>query len=682
MRPPTSSRLALSLALLFVGGCDCSASPGHPCDNDGDCPTNQTCIDGMCESRDASGRDAGGGGGFDAGTARTIASVRIEPAVADLIATDGAMPTQQFMAVVTYSDGVEGSASGPSWAIDDVGIGLIDLASGLFTANGAIGGTRTVTVTVPNGGSPLSATATVNVLLDLTDVPATIMDAPTRFGAVTPVDDAARAIDPVYPLDQVVMPQNVYPADVQWNVGEAGDLFRVTLTKPHATFTGYVEFDGNNHYLVAAAGWRGIAQTDPDSPATLVVDRLHAASGEVVRGVQKTLTFARAALTGSVYYWDIERGRIVRIDDGTATRVEFLPNPEQGCVGCHSVSPSGRYMAGRFGGGNNTGSVMDLTTDLTPNPVPTIFPANFSRWWFSSWNPAEDRLVIARDAPTLAFIDPMNGNDVPVTGALPSGTYPSWSPDGNTIAFVSEQNGWGDNPSQGNVWVLPVTGRDAVGTAARIHDGTTLPGGACDSYPTWTPDSGRIAFAHGTGARSESTNASLYWMAADGSDVVALANGGGTNLDFQPRFSPFHQGGYYWLSFLSRRTYGNAQVGNAARPTNRNQQIWVTAIRDDAAPGADASSVPYWLPGQNAQSANISAYWAPRPCRPEGVGCSVGTECCSGDCRPPAGGGEPVCSPPPPERCRVEGETCDTDGDCCPDMGLSCIGNVCVAGPG
>ena len=73
------------------------------------------------------------------------------------------------------------------------------------------------------------------------------------------------------------------------------------------------------------------------------------------------------------------------------------------------------------------------------------------------------------------------------------------------------------------------------------------------------------------------------------------------------------------------------------------QQIWVTAIRDDAAPGTDPSSVPYWLPGQNTQSANISAYWAPRACRPDGESCSVGTECCGGDCRPPAGGGDPVC---------------------------------------
>ncbi len=56
-----------------------------------------------------------------------------------------------------------------------------------------------------------------------------------------------------------------------------------------------------------------------------------------------------------------------------------------------------------------------------------------------------------------------------------------------------------------------------------IHVGSSLAGGSADSYPTWTPDSMQIAFAHGDGARSETSIAQLFIMEADGSGVTALA---------------------------------------------------------------------------------------------------------------------------------------------------------------
>ena len=39
------------------------------------------------------------------------------------------------------------------------------------------------------------------------------------------------------------------------------------------------------------------------------------------------------------------------------------------------------------------------------------------------------------------------------------------------------------------------------------------------------------------------------------------------------------------------------------------EPIWVTAIKKDALPGEDPSSVAYWVPGQSTASRNISAYW-------------------------------------------------------------------------
>jgi hypothetical protein len=650
------------------------------------------CIDGECRT------SADTGTGTDTAVpSRDIVSIEIAPTSASLVSIDGSMPEQAFTVSATLMDGSIVSAVGPRFSVDTLTVGTVDEASGLFVANGVIGGTATVTATVAGATGDLTATATVEVSLERTilgpGVPADVAD---RF-ATPPVMDEARRAGLVYPLDGALMPQNVFPADVQWLTGVNGDFFRITMTKPHVDVVAYLMHDGSlqNHWLVDEAAWRGIAQTDPDDDASLVVDRWEAASSEVIAGVSRTMRFARAALTGSVYYWDIAAGRIIRIDDGTATRDAFMPAPPVAvdgnrCVGCHTVSTSGRYMAGRLGGGENIGAVFDLTVDLSGDPPPTVFPLstgtpNSQHWWFSSWSPDDSRMVITTQessARALRFMDPFAGVEVPVSGTLPTNaTHPAWAPDDSAIAYVTNVNAWGGAFTDGDIATLPITGPDAVGAPTVIHDGATLsgstPAGTADSYPTWTPDSNWIAFSHGSGTRSEDQQAALYFMRRDGSDVVRLdAALGASTTDFQPRFSPFDSGGYFWLSFLSRRDYGNAEVGTRGAAL---QQIWVTAISNTPTAGADPSAVPYWLPGQATTSRNISAYWAPRACRPDGEECSVGSECCGGDCRPDETGAL-VCAPPPPDRCRMYNETCSSDADCC--EGLVCFGNVCISPPG
>lgn len=651
------------------------------------------------------GGSSDGGGVTDADPMRPdvfvapVTSIRIEPERVELVVRAGERPTQDFDVIGVRDDGSElAIGSGVTWAIDTRAIGELDLGSGVFSANGVIGGAARVLATVSSSVGELRTNAEIIVRLERELVGAGVpADVEARFAA--PVADDARRANLVYPLDGAVMPQNVYPADVQWTRGVEGDLFRITLAKPSVRVVAYLVHGGagfGSHWLVDAEAWRALAQTEPDARASITVDRWEAATGEAIAGTPREVLFARAALTGSVYYWDIQRGRIVRIDDGTATPNEFMPAPPTAmdgasCVGCHSVSNSGRYMAGRLGGGENIGAVFDLTTDLTATPAPSIFPLQTveptsTRWWFSAWSPDDTRLVLSSfegtgPAGVMRFMDPITGALIPVTGTLPTNiTQPDWSPDGTRIAYVTNANAWGGAFTTGDIGTLDVTGPDTFGASRVIHAGTSLAGssppGNADSYPSWAPDSRHIAFAHGSGTRSEDQQSALYVMGRDGAGVVRLdAANGPSTTNFQPRFSPFDQGGYFWLSFLSRRDYGNAEVGTAGTDF---QQVWVTAIRKDAPPGTDPSSPPYWISGQRTTSRNISAFWAPRPCRPDGESCSVGSECCGGDCRPDASGAL-VCSPPPPDRCRNDGETCSSTEDCC--EGLECVGRVCLRPP-
>src|SRR5690606_24845775 len=100
------------------------------------------------------------------------------------------------------------------------------------------------------------------------------------FAENPPVSDASADAEILYPLDGAVMPQNVQPADIQWACASNGapcadaDVFRVTITKPSLLVTQYLRNDdpgANDHFLPDGELWRAIAQTDPDSDATIRV---------------------------------------------------------------------------------------------------------------------------------------------------------------------------------------------------------------------------------------------------------------------------------------------------------------------------------------------------------------------------------------------------------------------------
>jgi hypothetical protein len=337
----------------------------------------------------------------------------------------------------------------------------------------------------------------------------------------------------------------------------------------------------------------------------------------------------------------------------------------------------------------------DLTTALVGDPSPTRFPPRQAIVTMGTFDPTSSYVIGAAGwSGPLRIVDAGRGAEAPSTGLPTSGaSFPAWSPDGRTIAYsgdvATDGNG---HPVSGNLYVTARNG-DALDFAppTRVHDESTLAGAAeghgTDSHPVWSPDSSRIVFQHGPRTfsfipgTSQIPEGALYVMTPDGSDVRRLDNldGGpsGTSA-YWPSFAPYitDEGGghrYYWVAFYSRRDYGNTILG-----ARTFRQLWIGAI-DASASSGDPSFVPYWLPGQDRDVNNVSAYWASEPCRVTGSSCGSGGECCSGSCDSSAPDSVGMCVPPRAGECRQEGETCGGPGECCAG---ECVGNVCLPAPG
>lgn len=532
--------------------------------------------------------------------------------------------------------------------------------------------------------------------------PGTPEDAADHFRGA-PVTDPARAAVIRYPLDGVLFPRNVHPADVQWDaVGVEGDVFRVRFAGALPALTAYVAHTGaafRHDYAFDTATWRQLAEGSGGREVTLTVDRWDRARDEVVAGPAVRVRFARGSIAGAVYYWTLgsfagTEGRILRVVQGADTppRPEnFMPTPPprrdgDRCAACHGLSRDGNRLALSLGDGE-FGGVYDVTADLggpTPTPVFTFA----ERWFFASFNRDGTRIFMTDPVQRSSLLDGANGR-VLVRDGLPAATHPAWSPDGSQLAFISSANDAWDL-SRGDLSVMRALADDRFDAPRVLHRGADLmgatEGGAMDAYPSFSPDNRLLAFQHGTRVLLSAPGATgaLYVLPSDGGSPTRLtqASGeGGEGNAWYPNFTPFvtaDAGGgmVYWLLFYSRRDYGNALAGT--RGTHR-RQIWVSAVSTSMTSGRDPSFAPYWLPGQETAQENASAFWAPRPCRATGAACTTDAQCCGGNCDELTPGAN-VCRPPGPQGCRREGQSCGTSADCC-DRTHECAGGVCLATP-
>lgn len=614
-----------------------------------------------------------------------LLSISIDPPSATLVLKNGAPGAQKFAATAHYQDGTSEPAASPSWAATNLAVGTID-GTGSFSANGALGGD--VAITASFGGKSASAALTVQIyqLQNTASAPPAAITA--LQGATTPDASVVWA----YPYDQTVFPRGTGSIPLMWNGGAASDIVYVHLKSKNYELESFAT-NLNGRYDFGQGTWDAFVGSSSGA-AELVVGRYVNGAATVL--VDQHYTVAPASMRGTIYYWAINTGKVMRIKPGASAPEDFVNTNGNQCPSCHTVSANGSKLIMNEGGWPDETSI---TYDLGMN-------SNTFSGYFSNGNGASE-FALAGVTPDAKYIvenfAPLRGNIGQQTGLLDAASgapipgsgldgaalwMPAFSPDNQLLAYVegstSDLRAYDWDPNN----AMATNDRLLVSAAANASDSVI-------NAPTVSPDHQWVVYQRSTQMGSLGNNADLYVasVANPGMEAPLDALNGATypfaagdrdrHWNFEPTFAPVAAGGYFWVVFHSRRTFGNALTGDAYDGEGAGtKQLWVAAIDQNPTPGQDPSHPAFHLEGQDLTTLNMRGYWALDPCKGDGQGCSTGTECCGGYCDDSGDAGMPTCKSTSGGGCSADGDHCDQTSDCCnAPNGTTCINHVCSEAP-
>jgi hypothetical protein len=650
------------------------------------------------------------------GNGPNLLSISVDPSTASIESLNGAVVTQAFSVTGHFDDGSALKlTNGVGWTAGLPQVGAID-STGLYTASGSAGGV----VPIQAAYRSQKASASLNVKLHLQQNGGNVAgNIQAQLGGTSTPD---ASVVWAYPYDGTIWPRGLLPPILQWNGGAATDDYYVHVKSPTFELEDFTTATNAPSSRVALDPTTWQKLVDSTSGVTQVtVARWDGSKATLI--ANHTWTVAPASMRGTIYYWSNNLGRVLRIKPGAAQPDDFANKPplndpnqyaQSSCLmTCHTVSADGSTL---ISGGGVFGGSYNLLTGQ-----PTVYlggtwgassgnSSSVVKWSNSAVSPTgkyiltngmAEGLAYANDNATTGFLGlytTADGKIVPTSGLTGAFiTQPAWSPEGSRFAFVDAGDpmtwfsSW-NNPPPGDLKVYQFDEtKNPMASGLQTMVATGADPNKRIAWPTLTPDGQWVLYSRTVGADTRTGNGDLYFASAvtanqevrlaklDGDGYPFAAGARDVSWNFEPSFAPVAAGGYFWVVFTSRRTYGNVLTGDKTTV----KQLWVAAIDESPKPGVDPSHPAFHLTGQDEGNLAMRGFWALDPCKGNGQGCASGTECCGGYCsRSPGGDSGALMCTSQSQGCSQSGDKCNVTADCCgAGSGVTCINHVCSEPP-